>query len=102
MRARDEGALEEQLVGGTLECVSTLGVLVLQPEPQELRGPELHVRRQRVLPAALDGQLGKVAPQAGGPATVEIVLRVGVGAPALDVRLTAASGVDASKAAERL
>src|SRR6266404_765947 len=65
MRAQDEAALQEQLFGRALDGAAALGVLVLQPEAQELRRLELHVRRQRPLPAALDGQLGPVTAPAG-------------------------------------
>src|SRR5437762_4865473 len=99
MRAQDEAALQEQLFGRALDGAPSLGVLVLQPEAQELRRLELQVRRHGPLPSTLDGQLGPVAAQAGGPPTVDIVLRVGVGAPALDMPVAAGAVVHPAKAA---
>src|SRR5437879_4989162 len=102
MRAQDEAALQEQLFGRALDGAPALGVLVLQPEAQELRRLELHVRRQRPLPAALDGQLGPVAAQAGGPATIDVVLGVRVRAPALDLPVASGVGVHAAEATQPL
>src|SRR5947207_14207385 len=102
MRAQDEAALQEQLFGRALDGAPALGVFVLQPEAQELRRLELNVRRQRPLPAALDGQLGPVAEQAGGPATIDVVLGVRVRAPALDVPVATGVGVHSAEAAQPL
>src|SRR5712692_10318234 len=102
MGAEDEAPLQEQLFGRALEGAASLGVLVLQPEAQELRRLELHVRRQGPLVAALDGPFGPVAAQARGPAPVDVVLRIHIGSPALDVPAGAGAGVHAPEAAERL
>src|SRR6266403_5238003 len=102
MRAQDEASLQEQLFGRALDGAPSLGVLVLQPEAQELRRLELNVRRQRPLPATLDGELGPIAAQARGPATVDVVLGVRVRAPALDVRGAAGVGVHSPEAAQPL
>src|SRR5438445_7789652 len=102
MCAQDEASLQEQLFGRALDGAPSLGVLVLQPKAQELRRLELNVRRQCPLPAALDGQLGPVSAQAGGPATIDVVLGVRVCAPALGARVAAGVAVHFPEAAQPL
>src|SRR5689334_663260 len=74
--AQDEGGLEEDLVDlpgarlvvGEAVAVGSLGVLVAEPEAEELRGHEREVGPDGPLPPAHDRVLGPVVAEAGGPA----------------------------------
>src|SRR5688572_13510396 len=82
--AEDECGLEEQLVenaaaaGLRAHTVRALGVLVAEPEAQELRRHEGHVRLHGPLPARLHGILRRVVARAEGPAAPRLHLRVRV------------------------
>src|SRR5262249_56292814 len=70
VRAQDKGRLEEDLVDGLCRrivlvercdlCPIALGVLVGQPEAQELRGPEGDIRLDRPFEARLGRKLRRI------------------------------------------
>src|SRR5262245_50955789 len=105
MRPEDEGALEEQFVGDTRvrlagverEIGTPFGVLVSQPESQELRREEGHVGSDGPLEAGTGGIFGPVEAQAERPPApglhfapaveAEAVERAAAGAARRDLRV---------------
>src|SRR5262249_13628967 len=77
VRAQDKGRLEEDLVDGLCRrivlvercdlCPIALGVLVGQPEAQELRGPEGDIRLDRPFEARLGRKLRRIVARSERP-----------------------------------